>query len=275
MTIYEWLAGSMVKLRDAGVDSPRRDCLVFLEDLLEKDRAWVLTHHDFELSKNQLKDIASKLARRINREPLAYIRGKAWFYARFFEVSPDVLVPRPETETMIDLLIELSRQQDFATMNVLDIGTGSGCLAITAKLEFPNTAVIATDNDKKALTVAKANAKKYKAQIDFLQADLLGCHFMNDRQKSDSVILVNLPYVPDGVITSLEIAYEPKQALFSGADGMDHYRRLWEQIGRSDVKPKYIITESLKNQHKTMASMAEKTGYKLQKTEILTQLFTL
>ncbi len=99
MTVFDWLQASMIKLRDAGVDSPRRDCMVLLEDLLDKDRSWVNAHGEHELTNEQTETLDRQMKKRLNRIPLAYIRGKAWFYKRFFEVNPDVLIPRPESES--------------------------------------------------------------------------------------------------------------------------------------------------------------------------------
>src|SRR3990167_8175782 len=104
MTISDWLMDSMIKLQKAGVDSPRRDALVLLEDTLEKDRAWVLAHPEHSIQSQALEKVGRLIKRRIEREPLAYIRGKAWFYGRFFGVNPRVLIPRPESESFINIL---------------------------------------------------------------------------------------------------------------------------------------------------------------------------
>lgn len=257
----------MQKLKDAGVDSPRRDCMVLIEDLLTKDRSWVNAHADFELSAEQIKVLDAQISRRIKREPLAYIRGKAWFYGRFFQVDPNVMVPRPESEAFIELL------KTIKPKTIIDIGTGSGCLAITAKLELPKSQVIASDIDDKALKIAQRNAKKYNADIKFIQGSLLepikGLDFYS------ATIITNLPYVPDGLVTSGEIKYEPKNALFSGKDGLDHYRNFWEQIMELSSKPRYVLAESLEDQHQKLNKMAESSDYKLTKKDILVQQFEL
>ncbi len=254
----------MTKLSKAGVDSPRRDCLVLVEDLLGKDRSWVTAHAESELTKDQSTKLESQLIRRIKREPLAYIRKKAWFYKRFFYVDPNVMIPRPESESFIEILKEIKPS------GILDIGTGSGCLAITAKLELPKTKVIASDISEKALKIAAKNAKNHKVEINFKHGSLLE----NIRMMPETII-ANLPYVPDGLVTSPEINYEPKTALFSGKDGLDQYRELWRQIRRGPKKPGYVLVESLDYQHEDMVSLAENSGYRLVKTEILVQLFQL
>lgn len=281
MTIYDWLKASMVRLRDAGADSPRRDSLVLVEDLLEKDRAWVLAHHDYKLDKKQLLTLQAQLERREKREPLAYIRGKSWFYGRFFSVSPQVLIPRPETEAMVELLLELVKNiKPLKTKDLLiiDIGTGSGCIAISAKLELPPAEVIAIDNDQKALDLARTNAQRHKVNIQLVLADLLeerSLQNLADRPNFVTVFLANLPYVPDGMITSPEIMQEPARALFSGRDGLDHYRRFWKQLESLQSKPFYVLTESLKTQHLSNENLARQAGYRLKDSRVLVQVFEL
>jgi release factor glutamine methyltransferase len=255
----------MRRLNEAGVDSPRRDCLVLVEDLLKKDRSWVNAHADFKLANGQVKVLDKQIDRRVKHEPLAYIRTKAWFYKRFFKVTPDVMIPRPESESMIEII------KDMNSPRIIDIGTGSGCLAITAKLELPDSEVTAIDIDEKALNLAKVNAKEHNAEVSFIKGSLISP--MSDENLSDSAVLANLPYVPEGFITSEEINYEPKTALFSGRDGLDHYRSFWQEIGSLKIKPGVILVESLENQHKTMKELADNAGYKLVGSRILIQIF--
>lgn len=271
MTIVEWLVENMGKLRKVGVDSPRRDCLVLLEDTLNRDRAWVISHPEYSLQDQVLEVLSKLIDRRLKREPLAYIRGKAWFYGKFFNVTPDVMIPRSESESFIDMLKKLKPQ------TIVDVGTGSGCLAITAKLEIPNCKVLACDIDLKVLDLAKKNAKKHKVDVEFITSDLLTSikTFQNVyyREENAIVLITNLPYVPDKLITSPEILFEPKKALFSGKDGLNHYRNLWKQIFDLSLKPQHILTESLENQHKNMIKMAKDATYKLKQTKILVQHF--
>ncbi len=265
MTILQWLLDTMKRLGQAGVDAPRRDALVLLEDVLSKDRSWVLARPEMKLDQKKLDSLEILIKRRISREPLAYIRGKAWFWGRFFAVSPAVMIPRPESESFIELLKEIRPK------SIVDVGTGSGCLAITIKLELPATEVIAIDTSSKALKVAEQNAKAHGADIRFLHGSLLEPL----QQKAPEAIAANLPYVAEGLITSPEITREPAEALFSGVDGLGHYRQLWQQVKDLPKKPQFILIESLKNQHKPLAKLALVAGYKLQKTEDLVQLFVV
>jgi release factor glutamine methyltransferase len=255
----------MTKLHAAGVDSPRRDSLVLLEDTIKKDRAWVLAHPEHDLPSQTIKDLEKLIIRRTNREPLAYIRGKAWFYRRFFAVSPDVMIPRPESENFIDLLKEIQPS------SVVDIGTGSGCLAITAKLELPKTDVLATDISQNALKIAEQNAKKHRADIHFLQGSLLKP--LTKFDLSNTAIIANLPYVPKGLITGPEITTEPAGALFAGQAGLDIYRNFWKEVVALAQKPQYILTEALESQHNDLQELAQKSGYQLQKAQNLIQVF--
>lgn len=265
MTIAAWLIQSMSRLGEAGVDSPRRDSLVLLEDTLGRERSWVLAHADYELSSDELSTVNALIERRVDREPLAYIRGKAWFYGRFFMVNPRVLSPRPETETMIELL------KDIEPKRVFDIGTGSGCIAVTAALEIPNVEVIATDKSAEALEVAKSNARLHRVTVGFIEADLVEQFSAFDF--NGSTIVANLPYVPDDTIRP-ELSREPAEALYSGKDGLAHYRRFWQQIMNLRHVPDYILTESLKSQHDEMRSLADSAGYTLQKSDLLIQQFS-
>lgn len=279
MTIIEWLVENMSRLQKVGVDSPRRDCLVLVEDVLHKDRAWVVTNPQYRLRKPNLEKLDKLIARRLKREPLAYIRGKAWFYGRFFNVDPEVMIPRPESEAFIELLKQLgdSTQLTADSLKIIDIGTGSGCLAITAKLEIPESEVIAVDNSKNALKLAKQNAKKHKTDIKLKMSDLLAdinvYQNAHDHEQNVIVLMANLPYVPEELVTSPEILLEPAEALFSGKNGLDHYEKFWKQVSNLSSKPQHILTESLENQHAEIAKLANKSGYIIKQTEVLVQHF--
>ena len=279
MTILKWLVENMAKLQEAGVDSPRRDCLVFLEDTLGKERTWVVTNPNHSLSPAELKTLKGLVQRRLKREPLAYIRSKAWFYGRFFKVTPHVLIPRPESEIFIEQLKQLvsTRQLTAKNIKIIDVGTGSGCLAITAKLEFPEAEVIATDIDKRSLSLARQNSTIHDTNVAFITSDLLtSVDVLKIGQKHSKkliILMVNLPYVPDKIDTTPEIFFEPHDALFSGEDGLDHYKRFWFEISKLLSYPQYILTESLKRQHKHMIDTARSSGYSLFETDGLVQCF--
>jgi len=188
MTINEWLKDTSSQLSTAGVATARLDALVLLCDALGKDKAWVLAHGEEPIAEKVFKELKVNISRRANHEPLAYIRGRSEFYGRDFIVSADTLQPRPETETMIKLFKKLEINKG----TVVDVGTGSGAIAITIKLEKPELDVSATEINKSALIIAKKNADIMKVQINFHEGDLLRPVI---KLKIDS-LLCNPPYVP-------------------------------------------------------------------------------
>lgn len=277
MTIGEWLQKTQIKLTQAGVASARLDSLILLEDTLGKDRAYLLAHLEINIDEPEATKLNRQINRRLHHEPLAYIRGKTEFYGRQFVVNKDVLVPRPETETMIDLLKQIMGgdrwKMEDGKIQLIDMGTGSGCLAITAKLELPVVDVIAIDIDPKCLKVARNNALNLNAEVKFLKGDLLEPLYAI--HNTPYVILANLPYVPDKFTINEAAMNEPRQAIFGGSDGLNLYRRLFEQIDSKPRKPYYILTESLPMQHELLANIALESKYVLVKTDGFIQAFEL
>jgi release factor glutamine methyltransferase len=266
MTIAEWLVDSMVKLNEAKVPSGRTDSLILLADLFDKDKSWIHTHPEVKLDDLQVRELNYKLEKRLQHIPLAYIRGFIEFYLRRFMVNSNVLIPRPESESFIEILKSLKLEMPV----IADIGTGSGVLGITAALQVPEATVHLYDIDPKAMAVAYYNASQYDLLLHYYESDLLN----NLQPTNYDLIMANLPYVPNDLITSPEIEKEPKIALFSGDDGLDEYREFWSQIKVLGHHPQYIMTESLESQHKDMKTLGKKAGYKLQQTDVLVQLFS-
>lgn len=269
ITIASWLNQATVSLKKVGINSARLDAQLLLEDTLSKSRQWILARDETEVENADLITLNKKLVQRIEHTPLAYIVGYKEFYGRKFIVDKNVLIPRPESEAIIELLCTIMHTQAESIDTIVDIGTGSGILAITAKLEYPDLKVIATDVSSKALGVAQKNAAILQAEVKFIKSDL----FSSISDLQPSVLLVNLPYVPDDLVTSEEITKEPPEALFSGEDGLDHYRKFWDQIAGLKNKPKYIITESLESQHEDMTDLARYANYSFETSNTLIQLF--
>lgn len=231
------------------------DALVLLEDVTARDRGWLLAHPEFELAPHSVATLNALVERRKLHEPLAYIRGKSEFYGREFIVSMATLQPRAETETMVDELKKL----DIIDPIIIDIGTGSGCLAVTAKLELPGSKVYATEINDDALSIAKQNAKKLQADVNFYEGNLLE-PVLNDGV-SPTVLMCNLPYVPDSYAINRPAMQEPKVAIFGGADGLDLYRELFDQISKNATTVQFVLTESLPFQHTTLAEIARSHGF--------------
>lgn len=265
-TVGDYLQSATARLHEAGIETARLDCLVLMEDTLRTNRASLLAHSDMVLSAEQRTSLDKLVARRERHTPLAYIRGKAEFYGRTFTVSPAVLVPRPETEAIIALLTGLPLQHPPV---VADIGTGSGCLAITSALERAASSVYAYDVSEAALAVARQNATALHASVTCIQSDLLQ-HYASPAE----VIITNLPYVPQAHAINKAATFEPKLALFAGDNGLDLYRKLWQQIGVLHQQPVYVICESFPDQHADMATLAHNAGYLLAQTEGFAQQFT-
>ena len=270
MTTQDWLAQAQKRLDQADIPTARLDSLVLLEDLLGKDRAHLLAHPEAKLTTEQEKVLNEQVARRAKHEPLAYIRQKIEFYGREFYVDERVLVPRPETETMLDELKGLELRGQGQGMTLVDVGTGSGAIAITAKLGLPSATVFATDVSAECITIAKRNAQNHQTDITFNQGNLLDSLALSP---TPYTLLCNLPYVPDDFGINKAALNEPHQAIFGGEDGLDLYRELFTQISQLQSKPKYILTESLPFQHEELALIAKLQDYNLQQTSDFIQLF--
>lgn len=264
-SLATWLKRSQSKLEQAGIATARLDILVLTEDALHTNRAQLLAHPELELSIEQVKILNAQIKRRQSHEPLAYIRGKSEFYGREFMVNARTLVPRPETETMIDLLKTLDV---LPNAKLADIGTGSGCIAITAALELANLKT--TDGyeiDYEALTIAQKNAKTLGAR----HANFYLNNLLSKVSTHYDLVLANLPYVPENFQINLAASHEPRHAIFGGKDGLALYRQLFKQL--SAKPPKFVLTESLPTQHTALAEIAEAAGFRLQKTDDFIQLF--
>ncbi len=265
MNVGDFLKTTTKSLSQADIPTARLDALILLEDATQKDRAWLLAHPEHNFHGQTLDTLNEQVIRRVHHEPLAYIRGKSEFYGREFLVTADTLQPRPETETMIDMILELASQK------IIDIGTGSGCIAITSKLEMPNIKVAATDISEPCLKIARKNAKRLDADVSFLQTNLVSGLKASDL--SDAVLCCNLPYVPDSFTINQAAMFEPEIAIFGGKDGLDYFRQLFEQLKDKNATPKGILTESLPTQHKALQKLAGENGYKLQNTQDFIQQF--
>lgn len=207
MKLKDWLDQAVKRLESAGIGSARLDALILLEDDLQKDKSFLLAHPELVLSVTRRKRLDSKLKRRARHVPMAYIRGFSEFYGRRFKVNKYVLEPRPESETMIDLLKRLHLPEPVF---IADVGTGSGCLGITAALEIKNSRVDLYDIDASALAVAKHNSALHELKLKAYKKDLL-----KNPARFYDVVLANLPYVPDNYQINQAAAMEPRIAILA------------------------------------------------------------
>ncbi len=276
MIIKEWLEEVTAVLLKYS-PTPRLDAEVLLCHVLVKDRAEILAHGDDYIQQASLKKLKTLVARRQKHEPIAYILGKSEFYGREFFVDKNVLVPRPESETMIDLAKQVigDRLEVRENTACIDVGTGSGSLAITMQSEMPEIKVTGVDISSDCLKIARMNATKLRAKVKFYQGDLLTPFSNLKPPTSNLVILANLPYVPSDYAINDAAKHEPKLALFGGTDGLDLYRRLFRQSTKviGDGLEVTVLTESLDFQHEELAKIAKNAGFKQTNKIDLIQVF--
>jgi release factor glutamine methyltransferase len=242
-------------------DRARQDVEMLMLHVLHKNKAWLVTHPDKELTDTQATHFLELLERRQAGEPIQYILGEAEFYRLPFMVTPDVLIPRPETEHLIEKVIQLGPL--FRKPRLVDVGTGSGAIAIAFAHDWSHATVTAIDASEAALGVARRNAERvgFADCIRFLQGDLLdpvaGEQF--------DIVVSNPPYVPevDRPTLSVEVRdYEPGLALFAGDDGLDIYRRLIPQAFGCLVSGGFIALEIGYGQSLAVAELLRAPGFR-------------
>jgi release factor glutamine methyltransferase len=218
-------------LREGGVADWRRDASLLLAHVLDRDRSFVIAHAGDALSDEQLGSFQSLIERRASGEPLQYLTGHQEFFKLDFEVTSDVLIPRPETELIVETALELLR--DDREPRIADIGTGSGCLAISFLHERPTARGLATDVSTAALRIAKRNANRHGVadRLELLGSDALTAV---DAEEFFDLVVSNPPYISEDEMKNLqrEVIHEPRAALAAGPDGLSVIRRLL-----SDVRP--------------------------------------
>lgn len=221
-TLGEYLTD---KIKNLPVDLTELDAQILLAHVMGHPRTWLLAHLDSSLTPAEADTANQAFSRLEAGEPLPYILGHWEFYGMDFDITPDVLIPRPETELMVEKAIKwLAASPERRT--VADIGTGSGVIAVTIAMHAPDVNILATDISPKALQVARHNAEKFHVhhRIEFLECDLLPA---GRRSETFDLLCANLPYIPTQTLRDLPIfGREPTLALDGGEDGLDLYRRL-------------------------------------------------
>lgn len=269
MDISTWLKDATKQFKDIGIDSNRLDAELILSHTLRKPRTYLHAHLEEELEPRR-KDVANaRLELRKERVPLAYIIGHKEFYGRRFKVTPATLIPRPESEDMISLFLELTAEE-ITTKRLVDVGTGSGCLGITAKLERPNLNVTLLDVDSKALAVAQKNSLQLNADVLTQRSDLLTKYHL-----PVDYIFANLPYVDrswNGL--SPELKSEPEQALFADEGGLKLIKKLLPQATKRIIAGGKLFIEADPAQHNEIITTAAKLGLQHQATRGYILLFS-
>ncbi len=222
MTVSDWIGQARSRLQKLGLKSSSLESQILACKGLGESRAWLIGHGESVLSIEQIQQLEGLLVRRLNHEPLAYIVGKREFYGRDFIVDSRVLIPRQETEILVEYVLAHCQ----LGQSVLDLACGSGCIGITLALERPDLQVVASDVSADALAVAAGNSERLSAKVKFVESDLLS----GFRCQKFNWIVSNPPYVASDDNLSEEVKdFEPSVALYGGDDGLDIYRRLAEE----------------------------------------------
>ena len=220
-------------LRQSGVPEARREAGSLLSHVISRDQSFLITHAEDAVGDDNLDTFSELLDRRAAGEPLQYLVGRQEFFSLEFEVTPDVLIPRPETELLVENALNLVPGRD-AKVSICDVGTGSGCIVVSLLHELPNARAIALDLSPAAIEVAKRNAARNSVgdRLEFLVSDCFSG--LRDTDGPFDLVVSNPPYVPTGHIEGLQREvrnHEPHLALEAGPDGLSVIRRLLSDVG--------------------------------------------
>jgi release factor glutamine methyltransferase len=250
VTVAVAVARGREALAAAGCDTPALDAELLLAETIGVGRERLVLDHDMVVPARALARFGSLVQRRAAREPVAYILGRKEFRRITLEVDSHVLIPRPETELLVEVALALGEGA-----RVADVGTGSGAVALALKSERPDLAVTGLELDPGALEIARRNGARLALDVQFIAADLL------DGRRYDA-ILANLPYVADGALVAPESdRYEPARALFAGADGLDVIRRLVVDVAVRDPLPELLALEIDPPQAGVVSALVRSAGF--------------
>lgn len=249
----------LIRQSEAMLDEKDKDCnvaKVLFYHLAHKEPHQLYLMMDEEVDEELLKQFQDGMQRYMNGEPIQYINGKENFFSRDFIVNENVLIPRYETEELVEnILYKIDDYfDDYSSIDLCDVGTGSGAIAITLALEEPKLNVVATDISEEALEVAKANASELDAQVTFYQGDML--EPLIDRQQKFDIFVSNPPYIPqDQEIESVVKDNEPHVALFGGNDGLYFYRKIFKDA-RHVLKDRALLAFEMGFDQRELMSQA-------------------
>ncbi len=221
------------QLETGGIAAARESVDILLAAALGRDRAFLHAHPEYQLNSRELACFTAWMERRLRGEPAQYILGRQEFYGREFEVSPAVLIPRPETELLVEAALEKAGalRGSSAPVRIVDVGTGSGCIAITLALELAArgqaAGILAADISPAALALAEKNARRWQAAVEFQPSDWLDA--WREQAAIFDLIVSNPPYIPESELDGLQREvreYEPRVALLAGETGLENYARL-------------------------------------------------
>ncbi len=272
MIIGDWLQKATETLKQAEIRSARLDAELILSHTLRKPRTYLHAHGEDTLDARQEEIANARLQLRLDYTPIAYIVGHKEFYGRRFITTPAALIPRPETEALIDLFATTVPQTLPLIKDkrrIVDVGTGTGAIGITVKKEWPDFDVTLTDTSSHALQLACKNASKLQADVNYFQGDLL-----HGYAAPVDTIIANLPYVNKSWEVSPEVHLEPELALYAHDNGLALIRRLIAQAAHLLVPGGALILESDERQHAQIIQDTARHGFTHQATQGLAQLYT-
>jgi release factor glutamine methyltransferase len=237
---------------------PVSEARVLISHSISRTKEWLMAHDLDILNADHILQCSALLQRRIDGEPLAYLVGKQEFFGRQFQVSPSVLIPRPDTELLIDSVLELYPKNE--PLEVIDLGTGSGCIAITLALERPSWRVLATDISQTALGLAQLNAEQLGAfNIQFTHSSW----WQSIGERRFDIIASNPPYIEknDVHLNQGDLRFEPKNALTDHADGLTAYREILASLAKHSMIDTHVFLEHGYDQSQQISSIVLENGF--------------
>jgi release factor glutamine methyltransferase len=256
LRVLEWTDHRFLR---AGIDAPRLTAEVLLADCLGVDRVRLYMDYAKPLRQAELSRYRQTIRRRLAGEPLAYITGAKEFWSLTLLVDRAVLIPRPETELLVERAIQRAPRRDPLT--VVDVGTGSGAVAIALASELPQARVLATEVSQDALAVARSNVERHDVEVELLLGDLLA---PLPPDLAPDLVTANLPYVRRGELAGLQreiVEWEPQAALDGGDDGLDLVRRLVQQCPRTLAPGGVLLLEIGHDQGTAVCGLMESAGF--------------
>ncbi|RZI84968.1 MAG: peptide chain release factor N(5)-glutamine methyltransferase [Rubrivivax sp.] len=250
------VAGALQWARQLGLE--RLDAQILLGTVLQRPRSWLLAHDQDALEGEHAARFMAWARRRAQGEPLAYLLGDKEFYGLTLHVTPEVLIPRPDTETLVEWALAcLPQAPQAGAPEVLDLGTGSGAIALALQHHRPHARITAVDASPGALAVAQANAQRLALPVQFL----LGSWFAPVNGRQFDLIVSNPPYIADGDEHMEQLGFEPKQALTSGLDGLDDIRLIVSQAARYLKPAGWLLLEHGWDQAAPVSQLLAEHGF--------------
>jgi len=258
MNVHATLHEAAKALTASHFSEAKLEARLLLEHILNVNQAWLITHADDTINAEDNQQFQALLARRLSGEPIAYILGEREFYGLTFKTSPDTLIPRPDTETLVETA--LSKIEATSADDILDLGTGTGAVALSIAKHRPAATVTAVDSSEGALTVAQENAKVLDiTNTHFLKSDW----FAGLENKTFSLIVSNPPYIEDDDphLSQGDLRFEPRTALASGTDGLDDIRQIIAQAPAHLKISGWLMFEHGYQQAEAVSTLLKNAGF--------------